>query len=100
MTPYEKANLEKNIMSNTNHGDIVFNPGDTRLVVRRIIDSCVASIINKYSQSLDQLNMDTQLTINDRVREWRQRIEDSLCDHLESNNNVTEKDVKRLISNV
>lgn len=80
--------------------DLVFDAKNTRLVVRQLLDSCVTSMITNYSTQLDNLDMDAQLFVNEKVCGWRQEMEDRLCDHLQTNDTVTPEDIRKLVEQI
>ena len=61
-----------------------------RLTARTIADSCVNRFLSDHGTEIDALNLDAQLLIGDKVRVWRQRLEDKLADHLDAHDGQLE----------
>lgn len=72
-----------------------------RLTARTIADSCINRFLLEHGTEIDTLDAEAQLRIGDRVRVWRQRLEDILSDHLdEHNGQLEESHVPDLIASV
>ena len=78
--------------------DIEFQ--DVRGAARQVADACVTQFLLAYGDRIETLGMDEQLGFGDRVREWRQRLEDKLCAHFDNHDELAPGHVKELLAKV
>ena len=72
-----------------------------RLQAREVADSCVNRFLLRHGSQLDTLNPEAQLFFGDRVRAWRQKLEDVLTEHLGEHEGILEaSQVPNLIASV
>ena len=77
--------------------DITFQSQNTRMVVQRLVDSCVQNFLDRHASDLDRLDMAAQLALGDRVRDWKRDLEDRLCRHLATHSEVTAEDIHEFL---